>query len=100
MGLNNSNTPRRHGGGAVGACQYGARAPWAPDFVVSPRSHIEPWGDGGSLDGIDEPASEGDFAVYEWSRQRGQMAMLLNIFLRAAGGGARGKRPQSQVAPA
>ena len=73
-------------------------------LVVSPRAaYIETvgrWVE--QLDSIDEPASEATLHVYNVvNGNAAQMAMLLStIFGESSGsGGARGQRPQSQVAP-
>ena len=73
-------------------------------LVVSPRAaYIETvgrWVE--QLDGIDEPASEATLHVYDVvNGNAAQMAMLLSTIFgeSSGGGGSRGKRPQSQVAP-
>jgi len=73
-------------------------------LVVSPRATyidtVGRWVE--QLDGIDEPASEATLHVYDVvNGNAAQMAMLLStIFDESSGsGGARGQRPQSQVAP-
>ena len=73
-------------------------------LVVSPRAaYIETvgrWVE--QLDSIDEPASEATLHVYNVvNGNAAQMAMLLStIFGETSGGvGAKGQRPQSQVAP-
>ncbi len=72
-------------------------------LVVSPRAAyidtVGRWVE--QLDSIDEPASEATLHVYDVvNGNAGQMAMLLStIFGESSGGGAKGQRPQSQVAP-
>jgi len=72
-------------------------------LVVSPRAAyidtVGRWVE--QLDDIDEPASEATLHVYDVvNGNAGQMAMLLStIFGESGGGGAKGQRPQSQVAP-
>ena len=89
-----------------GPCQHGARAPRGTlnsILVVSPRAAyidtVGRWVE--QLDDIDEPASEATLHVYDVvNGNAGQMAMLLStIFGESGGGGAKGQRPQSQVAP-
>ena len=73
-------------------------------LVVSPRAtYIETvgrWVE--QLDGIDEPASEATLHVYDVvNGNAAHMAMLLSTIFgeSSSGGGSKGKRPQSQVAP-
>jgi general secretion pathway protein D len=72
-------------------------------LVVSPRAAyidtVGRWVE--QLDSIDEPASEATLHVYDVVNvNAAQMAMLLStIFGESSGGGAKGQRPQSQVAP-
>lgn len=73
-------------------------------LVVSPRAAyidtVGRWVE--QLDSIDEPASEATLHVYDVvNGNAAQMAMLLSTIFgeSSGGGGAKGQRPQSQVAP-